>query len=181
MSITARTVGTIAIMLLVTGSAAAAGENLVGRASVIDGDTIEIHGTRIRLHGIDAPESAQLCRNQDSDLYRCGAAAANGLDAFIADRPVSCQVVDRDRYGRSVADCEVAGEGLGEWMVDHGHALDWPRYSRGRYAGAQDAARRAERGLWGGSFVEPWLYRSCIRAGGRPAACSDEGEPTRAR
>jgi endonuclease YncB( thermonuclease family) len=35
---------------------------LAGIASVVDGDTIEIHGTRIRIFGVDAPESAQLCR-----------------------------------------------------------------------------------------------------------------------
>lgn len=72
--------------------------NLVGHASVIDGDTLEIHGTRIRLWGIDAPESSQLCRGEDSLPYRCGAKAANELDAFIAGRAVSCEVVGRDVY-----------------------------------------------------------------------------------
>lgn len=63
-----------------------------GRPSVIDGDTLEIHGTRIRLFGIDAPESSQLCRGDDSLPYRCGAKAANELDSFIAGRPVSCEL-----------------------------------------------------------------------------------------
>lgn len=40
--------------------------DIAGVASVIDGDTLEIHGHRIRLHGIDAPESAQRCRRPDS-------------------------------------------------------------------------------------------------------------------
>jgi endonuclease YncB( thermonuclease family) len=66
-------------------SPALAGESM-GQASVIDGDTLEIHGTRIRLWGIDAPESTQLCRGDDSLRYRCGAQAANDLDAFIARR-----------------------------------------------------------------------------------------------
>jgi hypothetical protein len=48
-------------------------DDLVGQASVIDGDTLEIHGTRIRLWGVDAPESGQLCRGEDSLQYRCGA------------------------------------------------------------------------------------------------------------
>jgi endonuclease YncB( thermonuclease family) len=60
--------------------------DLIGQASVIDGDTLEIHGTRIRLWGIDAPESSQLCRGDDSIQYRCGAKAANDVDAVIARR-----------------------------------------------------------------------------------------------
>src|SRR6266702_5551249 len=61
-----------------------------GQASVIDGDTLEIHATRIRLWGIDAPETDQLCRNESNEHYRCGQKAANDLDAFIARRPVEC-------------------------------------------------------------------------------------------
>jgi endonuclease YncB( thermonuclease family) len=74
-------------------------DDLIGRASIIDGDTLEIHGTRICLWGIDAPESSQLCRGEDSNQYRCGANAGNELDAFIAGRPVSCDPVSHDVYG----------------------------------------------------------------------------------
>ena len=44
--------------------------DMTGQATVIDGDTIDIHGTRIRLHGIDAPESGQLC-HIDGKRWRC--------------------------------------------------------------------------------------------------------------
>jgi endonuclease YncB( thermonuclease family) len=54
---------------------AALPDDMTGRASIIDGDTLEIHGTRIRLWGIDAPENSQLCRGDDSLPYRCGAKA----------------------------------------------------------------------------------------------------------
>ena len=147
---------------------------LTGQASVIDGDTIEIHRQRIRLSGIDAPESDQLCRGDDSLQYRCGAKAANELDRFIAGRPVSCEQVDVDRYKRVVALCSVAGVDLGEWLVRQGLAFDWPRYSRGKYAAAQGAAKQAERGVWQGSYVQPWDYRACRREGGRPEGCSDD-------
>ena len=48
-------------------------DDLAGQASVIDGDTLEIHGTRIRLWGVDAPESSQLCRGEESLQHQCGA------------------------------------------------------------------------------------------------------------
>jgi endonuclease YncB( thermonuclease family) len=103
---------------------------------------LQIHGARIRLWGIDAPESDQLCRNDDSEHYRCGQKAANDLDAFIARRPVECVEVDRDQYRRAVAICTVAGVDLAEWLVKNGVALDWPKYSKGNYAAAQDEAKR---------------------------------------
>src|SRR5437867_8286882 len=82
------------MLLLLSGGARA--DDFAGQASVVDGDTLEIHGRRIRLWGIDAPESSQLCRGEDSLQYRCGAQAANDLDAFIARRPVSCSPVSSD-------------------------------------------------------------------------------------
>ena len=72
-------IAAVAALILVPPAAGAA-DNLAGQASVIDGDTLEIHGTHIRLWGIDAPESSQLCRSDDSLPYRCGAKAANELD-----------------------------------------------------------------------------------------------------
>jgi endonuclease YncB( thermonuclease family) len=148
-------------------------QTLAGQASVVDGDTIEIHRQRIRLSGIDAPESDQICRGDDSLPYRCGAKAANELDRFIAGRPVSCEQVDVDRYKRVVAFCSVDHADLGEWLVRQGLAVDWPRYSRGKYAAAQGAAKQADRGVWSGSFVRPWDYRACRHEGGRPSDCSD--------
>jgi len=146
---------------------------LTGQATVIDGDTIEIHRQRIRLSGIDAPESDQLCRGDDSLQYRCGADAANELDRFIAGRPVSCEQLDVDRYKRVVAFCTVGGVDLGEWIVRQGFAFDWPRYSRGKYAVAQREAQQVQRGVWSGSYVMPWDYRACRRDGGRISDCSD--------
>ncbi|RXG97360.1 thermonuclease family protein [Bradyrhizobium zhanjiangense] len=164
----------LAGLLLAAFSGAALPSDITGQATVIDGDTLEIHGTRIRLWGIDAPESSQLCRGDDSLLYRCGAKAANELDRFIAGRAVSCEPVSTDRYGRTVAACSVSDVDLAEWLVRNGLAFDWPRYSKGKYDSAQREAERAGRGLWAGSYVVPWLYRACINAGGNPCGCSDD-------
>jgi endonuclease YncB( thermonuclease family) len=164
----------VALALLILDHLAAFSGDLIGQASIIDGDTLEIHGTRIRLWGIDAPESSQLCRGADSLQYRCGAKAANDVAAFIDGRPVNCKPVTIDRYGRTVASCAVSGVDLADWLVRQGLALDWPRYSKGHYAEAQSEGRRAERGMWAGSFIEPWRFRECIRLDGRPTKCSDD-------
>lgn len=93
---------------------AATGAELAGRASVIDSDTIEVHGQRIRLFGIDAPESVQLCRGEDSPDYRCGSEAAKELDRLIAHTVVVCSPVGTDRYGRTVATCSAKAIDLSE-------------------------------------------------------------------
>jgi endonuclease YncB( thermonuclease family) len=167
---------TLAPLLVVAAclcASTAFADNLSGQASIIDGDTLEIHGTRVRLWGIDAPESDQLCRNEDSTQYRCGQKAANDLDAMIARRPVSCVDLDERSYNRTVAVCTVAGTDIADWLVRNGHALDWPKYSRGAYADAQAEAKREGRGIWQGSFVEPWAYRACRREGSTIASCVD--------
>lgn len=96
-----------ALLILAALCTGASADDLRGQASIIDGDTLELHGMRIRLWGIDAPESSQLCRGDDSLPYRCGAKAANELDRFIGGRPVNCEPVSRDVYGRTVATCSV--------------------------------------------------------------------------
>ncbi|WP_292506756.1 thermonuclease family protein [Mesorhizobium sp.] len=136
--------------------------SMEGRASVIDGDTVEIAGQRIRFNGIDAPESRQYCDDAKGFEYPCGRRAADALDTFLAaSRPLHCTFVDRDRYGRLVGDCERAdGRGVQQWLVEQGLALDWPKYSSGIYAGQQAAAKAAMRGIWAGSFQEPWDWRA---------------------
>ncbi len=85
-------------------------------------------GQRIRFHGIDAPESRQLCR-LDGKPWQCGKDAANALAEKIARRPVTCEDLGRDLYKRIIGRCTVAGEDLGAWMVQQGLALAYRRYS----------------------------------------------------
>jgi endonuclease YncB( thermonuclease family) len=162
----------IIVIVLAFGSAAYAGD-LIGQASVIDGDTLEIHGSRVRIFGIDAPESDQLCRDEENELYRCGQKASNALFDFIGRRPVECIEVDRDRYKRAVSVCTVGATDIADWLVRNGLALDWPLYSKGGYAAAESEAKQEQRGLWAGTFNVPWHYRACRRSGSRPAECSN--------
>jgi endonuclease YncB( thermonuclease family) len=72
---------------------------------MIDGDTIEIHGQGIRLHGIDTPEDGQTCDDASGKPYRCGQVAALALADKIGAGTVACEQRDTDRYGRIVAVC----------------------------------------------------------------------------
>lgn len=137
----------------------AAQEIIAGRASVLDGDTIEIRGERIRLFGIDAPESGQMCANANGQSYRCGQKAALVLDARIGEGVVTCERKDTDRYGRVVALCRVFGEDLGAWMVGLGWALAYRTYTT-RYVPAEDLARSRGLGMWAGRFTPPWDWRT---------------------
>jgi endonuclease YncB( thermonuclease family) len=148
-------------------------KSIAGQASVIDGDTIEVAGQRIRLWGIDAPESDQLCRGSDSLLYRCGSTAANALADKIGLSVVICEPRAIDRYKRTVATCVAAGVDLARWLVRSGLALDWPQYSRGAYAVDQASAVRDGAGMFAGSYNNPWTYRACRLAGGTVQGCSD--------
>lgn len=128
-----------------------------GVAVIIDGDTIDIAGKRIRLHGIDAPESRQNCSLNGYD-WRCGESATLALKHEASGRTVVCKGSKRDRYGRTIAVCFLDGVDLNAMMVREGFALAYRRYSKD-YVGEEDAARGALKGLWRGSFTEPWKWR----------------------
>ena len=128
-----------------------------GRATVIDGDTLEIGGERYVLDGIDAPESGQLCR-LDGKPWRCGQGAADALAGRIGRRPVTCRELGRDRSRRVVARCTVAGEDLGEWLLANGWAVARTLYAY-EYTRAEQGAKSARRGIWAGEFELPWEWR----------------------
>lgn len=149
-------------------SRGAQGDSIAGVATVIDGDTIEIHGTRIRLNGIDAPESGQSCDDARGKAWRCGQRAALALAERIGRRPVSCAQTDTDRYGRVLADCALGRDSLNAWMVRAGWAVAYRQYALDHVAD-EDRARAARRGLWQGRFEMPWDWRAARRDGSGPA------------
>jgi endonuclease YncB( thermonuclease family) len=154
----------LVVLMLLNGPALAA-EPIVGRATVTDGDTVVIHGTRIRLFGIDAPESAQLCQDATGKDHRCGQRAALALADRIGETPISCEPRDTDRYGRTVAVCRKGAEDLNAWLVQQGYATAYQRYTRD-YVPAEATARAAKRGLWAGTFDPPQDWRRAKRASG---------------
>ena len=146
-------------------------QTLSGPARVVDGDTLEVQGQKVRLHGIDAPEIRQVCQRAEwnghcqcieDTAWACGASARRHLEELIARRPVTCTQTDTDRYGRMVARCFVGHPhthiDLGGWMVRQGHAVAYVKYSRD-YLPQEAIARGARLGLWSGTFVPPAAWR----------------------
>ena len=92
---------------------------VTGSGRVIDGDTLDVGGVRISLHGIDASENGQSCR-AGGKRWSCGRVTARAIAVRIGGRSVACQERDRDRYGRVVAMCSTSGMVLNAWMVADG-------------------------------------------------------------
>ena len=140
-------------------------ETVAGIPEIMDADTLVIDGQRIRLEGIDAPESKQYCervvrseRNASSERYLCGQAATEALKKYVAGRSISCAGDERDRYGRLLGVCRLRDRDLNAWLVRNGHALAYRQYSR-KYIAEEDQARAERLGVWAGSFVKPWDWR----------------------
>jgi endonuclease YncB( thermonuclease family) len=148
-------------------------QSLMGRASVVDGDTLEIQGVRIRLWGIDAVESSQTCLDAGGKPWPCGRRAAFALADFLGGRTVRCERRGADRYGRVLAVCHVGGVEVNRWLVEQGWALAYVEYGGKVYLEAQRQAQAARRGVWQGSFQPPWEYRKS--PGAVPSAGSYSG------
>jgi endonuclease YncB( thermonuclease family) len=98
-----------------------AAQAVIGRAHVIDGDTLDVAGdggtTRIRLNAIDAPERDQTCRDQTGGAFACGAEATAELRQLIEGREIQCEPRYLDRYRRTVATCFLGSVDIGRRMV----------------------------------------------------------------
>ena len=145
----------LTLVLILPMSAAMA--DITGTPRIIDGDTIHIGKTKIRLHGIDAPESKQTCTT-DSKEWPCGQEATQALAEAISDQPVTCEGDKRDRYKRLLATCYVGSINLNAMMVRNGWALAYRRYST-EYVDDEAAAEKAGMGIWRGEFERPWEWR----------------------
>lgn len=158
------------VLLVITPQALA--QTLFGTVRVIDGDSLMMGSTEIRLESIDAPEWDQVChRGEPLRRYRCGLQAKDALIGLIAGRPVDCEGVVqpngtvRDTYGRFLGLCRnAAGVVINGWMVLRGHALAFRRYSL-EYVPQEDEARDARRGMWAGPSMAPWDWRLARKAG----------------
>src|ERR1700730_14928009 len=94
--------------------------DITGIPRIVDGDTVQIDATKIRLSGIDAPETDQVCLDPAGGRWPCGVTARDALIELAGEKIGPCHISGTDRYGRSLAACEVAGEDVQQWMVRSG-------------------------------------------------------------
>lgn len=154
---------------------------LTGVAHVIDGDTLDLNGTRIRLEGIDAPEAGQTCKRRWIGWWACGAAATAALNGLAAGRALACETRGHDKYGRVLGVCFAGGLDINAQMVRTGHAWAFVKYSTS-YVKEEAAAKAEGVGIWQGESMPAWEYRAQRWAGAEqqaPQGCAIKGNITK--
>lgn len=170
-------VALVPLVVLAAHESTRAAEQVSGHARVIDGDSIEISGIRIRLEGIDAPEAGQRCNRQVVGVlvvtWACGATASNTLEQLTRGKTVTCQSAGTDRYGRILGLCTVDGLDINAEMVRRGMAWAFVKYSR-RYEAVEEEARRKRIGIFEGDNETASDFRA------RKWQTAESGAPTTA-
>ena len=152
----------VGVVLASMSTASHQASAFAGPATIVDGDTLEIGGERVRLEGIDAPETAQTCRRADGREWPCCRRATGLLAAMAAGQEVACDSRGTDKYGRRLAICFMDGHDINAAMVKSGMAWAFVRYSN-IYLAEEGDARQARAGVWQGP-AEPH-GSSATRAG----------------
>ncbi len=150
----------ITLALALWCSLAAGEEQRDKVVKVTDGDTITVLDAdkvqhKIRLEGIDAPESKQAF----------GTRSKEHLGDKVAGKEVTVQWEERDRYKRILGDVFIEDRHINREMVKDGFAWHFKRYSKSKeLADAETEAREAKRGLWADkSPIPPWEFRRLHR------------------
>lgn len=149
----------LAVFLTFVTSATFASDSITGKVvRVADGDTITILTNdkkqfKIRFAGIDCPERAQPW----------GQNATEALKAALTGESVTVEVMDVDRFGRTVGKVYIEGMNINRHLVESGNCWVYPRYAKDqKLFDLQDEAQAAKRGLWAlpeGERVPPWEWR----------------------
>ena len=138
----------IFILLAISSYALSSEKNVaIGKASIIDGDTIIIKGEKIRFAGIDTPE-----RNKVGHEF-----SKKKLKQKIGNNVVVCiREPNLDPWGRTVAECFIGYDSISSYMVKNGYACDYIKYSKKKYAKEQLYAKSKKLGIWNMNFDPKW-------------------------
>jgi endonuclease YncB( thermonuclease family) len=167
-----------AIAIAVTGPATNDNPALItGQGRVVDGDTLDVGPTRVRLEGIDAPELAQTCRTAAGQSWDCGKVSAAFLRSLVQQKEIACDRTGSDVYHRTLATCFEDGIDINEAMVRAGMAWAFVKYSRA-YVDVEADARARRIGVWQGAAEAPWDFRHKgwqVAEASAPGGCAIKG------
>ena len=127
------------------------------KVKVVDGDTINLNGQKIRFSGIDTPEINQVC-NKNDEIIKCGILAKELLISMIGNNKVKCVNEGVDRYKRILAECFVNNQSLSKYLVREGFAFAYRKYST-KFIEDENYAKKNKKGMWSMTFEYPWDYR----------------------
>lgn len=153
-------------VLAVMPMLAVAQQPILGVAQAKDGDSLEVDGIRIRLHGIDAPELTQTC-SRGGTQWTCGREAFGNLSELVTGREVRCSRYGKDQFDPVLAKCTINGLEVNRILVERGYATAFRKYSMD-YVGSENRAKEAGLGIWAGEFRAP----AEVRAEGRDVRSS---------
>ncbi|MDJ0825510.1 MAG: thermonuclease family protein [Rhodobacter sp.] len=164
----------VIVLCLLAGLARA--ETFSGRVTVVDGDTLRVGAEKVRLYGIDAPELGQRCGDGAGGDWACGRWAEATAYGLYQAKIATCQRIDTDRYGRTVARCFVAGQDIAARLVRDGVAQAYRRYALD-YVDEEKEGSIAGRGIWRGGLQSPAEYRAGLQgpAPAAPGGCAIKG------
>ncbi|OOY15741.1 thermonuclease family protein [Thioclava sp. DLFJ4-1] len=161
------------VLLAVPAASQLSAATVTGLPRVVDGDTLVVANTRVRLFGIDAPEAKQSCKTAQGVRWACGRAATAELQRLVG-QGVRCSGDEEDRYGRLIAVCRAGGRDLNAEMVARGAAFAYRKYSRD-YVSQEERARRAGLGVWQGAAQRPAEVRAAAKVQNPPGNCAIKG------
>jgi endonuclease YncB( thermonuclease family) len=133
-------------------------QRIKGTATAVDGDTLDLGGVRVRLLGIDAPESRQECQKEGKS-WKCGEDASAMLAELVQDSQIECLSRETDVYGRLVATCSRDGLDLGLAMIEAGLAITLDN-SPQKYAAVEALRKTYKVGIWSSDFQPPKDWRA---------------------
>ncbi len=132
-------------------------KTIIGKAIIVDGDTLKIGINKIRLHGIDSPELEQKCLIKEKE-WNCGKKAAESLFNLANLKEITCESNNKDRYNRYIAICYINALNINKWMVKNGWAIAYRYYSLD-YINDEEIAKMNKSGIWQGKFTDPFIFR----------------------
>lgn len=153
----------------------ASAQDISGSARAMDGDSLDMAGIVVRLHGVDAPELNQTCA-REGQSWACGKEASAKLAQLVNGAELQCEQRDVDDYDRIVARCTARQVDLGQAMVEAGLAVALPQFSD-RYLGAEARAKTLKLGIWASDFQQPVDYRAASPRAHRPKQASVMRQP----